>query len=214
MNRYERAIGLRTIYMTLIRRTEMILAIFLPLFIASYVVTQYMMPKAYTSTSTISDNGAITQPNYELIKMKMKDTTVLEATVNSLKGKGYTVTTSEISSSLNFSAFASNMVSFTVSFKSKDAALAKQALTDFDTAALENAKASYASFANLTISSPAGDAQKTSSEDKYFLIGAAASFVLALGIPFVYEIVKDEVFESRDIEDLGALGAEVRCSGK
>lgn len=212
MERYERSIGLRSIYLTLIRRTEMILAIFLPLFLASYVVTQYVLKKSYTSTSTISNNAAISQANYDLIKMKMKESTVYEKTVASLKAKGYsTVKIDDISSGLSFSAFSSNMVSFTVSFTNKDTNFAKAALADYDTAAVENAKAS---FANLVISSPASEAKKSSSEDKYFLIGAAASFVLALGIPFVYEIAKDEVFEKRDIEDIGALGFEVRCTGK
>ncbi len=218
MQNYERVITLKTIYLTLVRRTEMILLFFLPLFLASYIVTNHVMAKTYTSSTVINNGGsAINQATYSAMGLALKTGSIFEKTEDALADSGLkhsdgsAITVSEISSGLSFSTFVSNMVAFTVSFSSSDNTIVQSVLKEYSTVALESVSETYP---NLAIYSAATEATKTSSENKYFFVGVAASLVLALGIPFVFEILADEVFDADDIQMLGAPGFEIKMSGK
>ena len=62
MEPYERNISLRTIYITLLRRIEVILLIFIPVALISFIVTNFGMQKQYTSSMVIrrTDNANLT----------------------------------------------------------------------------------------------------------------------------------------------------------
>ena len=217
MAEYERSISLKTIYLTLVRRTEMILLLFLPLFLASYIVTNHVMTKSYASTSNIQNNVAISQAAYTLIQNSMKSSEIFETVETNLAeagtkhANGTAVTASEVQKSISFSAFASNMVSFTVTFATKDSTIAKKALAEYVNVALE---ANATTYPNLKVYSPAGEAYKTSKENQYFLVGTVASLVVALVIPFIIEIAGDEVFDAKDVRLFGCEASEIRASGK
>ena len=217
MEKYERTVSLRTIYLTLLRRTEAILVIFFPLALASFLVTSYMIPKQYTTTSSIANNAAIAQATYDVMKLKIQNDEVYTTVAANLKtsgikhSSGKEITKSEISSGLSFSAYKSNMVDFIISFVTKDQSVAKGILTEYTNVALETL---LPSFANLSISKEAGNPTKTSKENTYLLVGVAASLVLALGVPFVYEIVADKVYDRKDIEAWGAPAFDLYVSGK
>ena len=222
MQKYERTIGLKTIYLTLVRRTEAILALFIVLVGASFIVTNFMMGKQYTSTSVMANNAAITQPVYTLIQNNIKSDATIDSVVKNLKTAkvthtgGKDITASEIKSGLSFSAFAANMVQFTVSFKSSDAAIVQYTLDEVVNVSydlLKNNK-DFSSLATLSIFSKASNAVKTSKENTYLLIGVAASLVVALGVPFVWEIAEDTVYDKKEVEDWGAPAFELRASGK
>ena len=186
MQKYERTIGLRTIYLTLIRRTEMILAIFLVLAGASFIVTNFFMAKQYTSTSVVANNAAITQPVYTLMQNNIKSDNTMNAVVKNLSTAGVkhkngnAITLSDVKSGLSFSTWASNMVQFTLSYKTNDETVAQPILTEITNVAYDVLKPSYA---GLTIYSEATKPAKTSKENTYLLVGVAASLVLALGVP-------------------------------
>ncbi|MDY6391860.1 MAG: hypothetical protein SPL80_03380 [Bacilli bacterium] len=217
MEKYERTISLRTIYLTLLRRTEAILIIFFPLALASFLVTSFMIPKQYTTTSSMANGTAITQINYDLLKLKVQNDEVYSAVEANLKtsgikhSNGKEITKSEISFGLSFSAYKSNMVSFTISFVTQDQSVAKDVLTEYTNVALETLAPNWV---NLRISQAAGNPVKTSKENTYLLVGVATSLVLALGIPFVYEIVVDQVYDHKDIEAWGAPAFDLYVSGK
>ncbi|MBO6285540.1 MAG: hypothetical protein J6O18_04420 [Bacilli bacterium] len=217
MQKYERTIGLKTIYLTLVRRTEAILALFIVLVGASFIVTNFMMGKQYTSTSLMANNAAISQPTYTLMQNNIKSDATIDSVVKNLKtakvthGNGKDVTASEIKSGLSFSAFAANMVQFTVSFKSSDAAIVQYTLEEVMNVSYDVLKPTYA---GLSIYSPASAAVKTSKENTYLLVGVAASLVVALGVPFVWEIAEDAVYDKKEVESWGAPAFELRASGK
>ena len=217
MEKYERTISLRTIYLTLLRRTEAILIIFFPLALASFLVTSYMIPKQYTTTSSIANNALIAQSTYDVMKLKIQNDEVYTTVAMNLKtsgikhSNGKEITMSEISSGISFSAYKSSMVSFTISFVTSDQSVAKGVLTEYTNVALETL---LPSFANLSVSKEAGNPSKTSKENTYLLIGVAASLVLALGVPFVYEIVADKVYDRKDIEAWGVPAFDLYVSGK
>ncbi len=216
---YERSISLKTIYLTLTRRTELILLLFLPLFLASYIVTNHVMTKSYASASTISNNNnaAIAQTTYNSMQMSFKSSEIFETVETNLAkagtkhANGTAITASEVQKSISFSAYASSMVSFTVTFATKDSTIAQKALAEYVNVALETNATAYP---NLKVYSPAGEAYKTSKENQYFLIGTAASLVVALVIPFIIEIVGDEVFDAKDVRLFGCEASEIRASGK
>ncbi|MBQ7243954.1 MAG: hypothetical protein IJS52_07090, partial [Bacilli bacterium] len=56
---YERQIGLRTIWLTILRRFVDAIVIFVPIALASFVVTQKVMTKSFTSSTTLTINGVI-----------------------------------------------------------------------------------------------------------------------------------------------------------
>jgi hypothetical protein len=103
------------------------------------------------------------------------------------------------------------MVSFTVTFATKDSTIAQKALAEYVNVALETNAADYP---HLKVYSPAGEAYKTSKENQYFLIGAVASLVVALVIPFIIEIAGDEVFDAKDVRVFGCEASEIRASEK
>lgn len=198
----------------------MILLIFIPLFLISYLVPTRALPKEYTSTAIFEYNGAIPQSSYSLMTNRLKADAIFESVAENLAAEGEKklvhengkpITSSEISRGLSFSSFTSNMVSFTISFKSNDSTIVQGVLTEYTFVALE---AIHEAYPNLQLSREASKETKTSNENRYFLIGAAASLVLALGIPFVYEIIADQVFDDKDIKAFGLEGFELRASGR
>lgn len=198
----------------------MILLIFIPLFLASYLVPTRVLKKEYTSTAVIENNAAIAQATYSLITNRFKADAIYESVAENLAAEGEKklvhengkpITASEISSGLSLSAYASNMVNFTISFKSNDSTIVQGVLAEYTSVALE---VTHEAYPNLKLSREASKGAKTSNENKYFLIGAAASLVLACGIPFVYEIIADQVFDDKDIKVFGLEGFELRASGR
>ena len=225
MQKYERVIGLKTIYMTLLRRTEAILALFFAFALASFIVTNFFIPKEYTSTATFATNdysAAITSANYPGLQSELKSDLVLEAVVNNLKtGKvthanGNNVTKSEVSSGLSFApTSASSAISkFTVTFKSDEPGLTKYVLSEYCAVAKDYLGNHATAAFKKVVPGEASEATKTSKENTYLLIGVAASLVVALAVPFIYEIVTDQVYQKSDIEDFGAEAFEIRASGK
>ena len=67
-------------------------------------------------------------------------------------------------------------------------------------------------FAALTVDNPASAGVKNSKENRYFLIAAAAGLVVALAVPFVYEIIADEVYDAKDITDWGVPATLIDAS--
>ena len=191
----------------------MILAIFLPLVLVSYLVTNFGIKKTYASSTTIANNAAISQAAYSAIQLAMNSDEVKTTVTTNLAAvkhaDGSAIAKSELS--FSFSTFASNMITFNITFSSRDNTIIQRVLTEYTTVALETTKASYP---NLSVYTPASNPVKTSKENRYFLIGVAASVVLALGIPFIWEIVADQVYETKDLELLGVDGFEVYSSGK
>ena len=225
MQKYERVIGLKTIYMTLLRRTEVILVLFFTFALASFIVTNFFIPKEYTSTATFAtndDTAAIASTNYPSLQSVLKGDLVLETVVNNLKtGKvthanGNNVTKSELLSGLSFAptSTSSQISRFTVSFKSAELGLTKYVLSEY-CAVAKDVLGNHATAAfKKVVPGEVSEAAKTSKENTYLLIGVAASLVVALAVPFIYEIVTDQVYQKSDIEDFGAEAFEIRASGK
>ena len=214
MERYEKTIGLKTIYLTLARRLHIVVLIFLPLALASFIVTQFVLTKTYQSTVSMGRGGTnvITTAQHTVMQSYIKDATVneedptksgaLAKAVEKLKAENITITTSEINAGLSFATMANNSASFSFSFTSKKQAIVQPVLKAVSEAAVENLSTTK-DYATSTIVSAASAAKKNSKENTYLLIALAGSAVLALGVPFVYEIIADEVYDKEDIESLG-----------
>lgn len=214
MEGYEKSIGLKTIWLTLIRRFEYILFIFIPVAITTFVVTRFVLTKTYQSSVSVALNKTFSAADFSVYQSYVKNSEVLDSAVNKLQTeKGISITSGEITTGLSFTAPATNSISGSFSFTSS-----KQAIVQPVVEALSEVSVSYAKekdatkFATLNISSPASAAKKNSSENKYLLIGIAAGLVVSLGIAFIDEIISDELYDAKDIQTLGCEGFELNVS--
>lgn len=239
MENYERQIGLKTIYLTLIRRFIFIFVIFIPVAIASFVVTQKLLPVSYQSSVTYKNgNGnAITTAHHSNMQTFLRDTVVISEeqkaenpsyqsgavtkAVNKLNEQNITIDAAAINSGLTFGSFTNNATSFTVTFTTNTNGIADKVLQALVDAVKENISEGYtgtskidAAYKNFNASnaSAASSAASVKKNRNYLLIALAAGLVLALGVPFVYEIVSDEVYDRKDIEGLGSDSFELAAS--
>ena len=207
MEKYERTIGLKTIWLTIIRRWKIILVIFIPTALASLVVTQFIIKKTYQSSATFLNNADL-KSGHASIQHKMQKTdsenTIINKTVTNLASaeKPITISSADLLNGLSFTAYStSSPYVFTFSFKSTNKSIVQPVVTELSKVALADLKADYA---NLDISSPASAPKDVSNGKKYLLIGLAAGAVLGLGIAFVDEIISDEVYDEDEILSLGS----------
>ena len=64
MEGYEKSICLKTIWLTIVRRFEYILLIFVPIALATLIVTRFVLKKTYQSTVTVSLNKTFSDTGY------------------------------------------------------------------------------------------------------------------------------------------------------
>lgn len=217
MNSYERSIGLKTIYLTLIRRLLFIVLIFVPIAFGSFIATNFLMTKTYVSNVVMSKTTVFNASTYNLISVNYKKTELLSSVLTKLSedeikhSNGTPIKESELSLGLSLSALNTSSISVTISFQSRDSKIVQPVLSEYASLAVEVLKNSGGDLNTLSITSNASEHKKNSREDKYFLIALAAGAVLALGIPFVYEIFADEVYDKDDLKAFGVEGFEIKA---
>ena len=201
--------------------------IFIPIALVSYIVTDTMLNKTYISSASISRGSgqAITTIQYSVMQAYFVDTTenkedpsksgAIAKAVSALVADNITITADEIKNGISFDSITSTSTSFVVKFAYKNQVMVQPILKAVSEFAIENMKNSGNSdYKNSYIVSPASTAIKSSKERTYFFIALAAGFVVAFGIPFVDEIVGDEVYDKYDIENLGCNAFEVNTKPK
>lgn len=215
MESYEKSIGLKTIWLTFARRWKLILVIFIPIALGAFIVTRFMLKTTYSSSAVITTNSALDINGYNRVKNEITKDEVYESAAYSLKENSIThaggaeITATDIKSGITFTAFTSGIY-IPVSFTTSEQGIAQNVLEAYATSAKEKAKTLYNA---SDISTHASTEKAESDFKKYFLIALAADLVLALGIPFVQEILDDEVYDRKDIEMLGSEGFELSTTG-
>ena len=127
---------------------------------------------------------------------------------------GSSVTSSEIYSGISFTSLATNSIYVTFSFQSSDKAIVQKVTAELANVSIEKLKEASTDYSKLVVSTPATSAVKNSKEKRYFLIALAVDAVLALGVPFIYEIFADEVYDKEDVTYLGSDSFELKVSKK
>lgn len=234
MEPYQRTISLKTIWLTIVRRYLGIILIFVPIALASLIVTQTMMTKTYMSSFTLSNAAVINATQYAIIQNSLKDSK-LSYTVTPEGGEAEThyvyteaakalktagtkhfngaeITADEIYSRISVGSLATNSITLTFSYFSADS-LVPQKILDATSPFLVTAFKQKANMPNLS-AKQASNVSKSSSENRYFIIALAAGLVIALALPFIDEILSDEVWDYKDIYNLGADGFEIKASAK
>ena len=227
MDRYERIIGLKTIWTTIVRRWYVFFMIFIPVALISYIVTDKLLAKSYVSSVSFSRGAGttISTAQHTVMQTYITDTTenkedptksgAIARAVAALVQEEITITAADIKAGISFNSMTNGAASFTVIFTSKNQAMVQPILKAVSEFAVENMKnAGINDYKNATIVSPASAPTKNSKERTYFLIALVAGFVVAFGIPFVDEIVGDEVYDKKDIENLGCSAFEVKAKPK
>lgn len=229
MNNYEKTIGFKTIWTSIIRRWHIFLMIFVPVCLVSLLVTNVFFVKTYISAIAISRGGIINATHYAIIQNYVTNTSSKDGnegavyiTALNLKEEGFThkngseITVNEIYSGISFRALETNALEVSFSFQSTDSSITQKVLNELTKNAINNLKVSGAADYNQMsiVGDGASSPVKNSKERTYFLIALAAGFVVAFGIPFVDEIVSDEVYDKYDIEALGCSAFEVKAKPK
>lgn len=217
---YERLIGLKTIWLTIVRRFKVIFIIFIPIALASVMYTQLFMTKTYQSSVTYYCAGSFTAVKYPAIPSAVKSMETATQVEKNLAGaddhvvvrhaNGNPITKEEIYSGITIaSSISSTTGTISFTYQSTDKTVTKAILEEVATVALPEV---VKTFAGTVISTHAGEGVKNSSENKYMLIGIAAGLVLACGFAFVDEIFSDEVYDKYDVMNLGSDGFEITVS--
>jgi capsular polysaccharide biosynthesis protein len=208
MKKYERQIGLKTIALTFIRRFDILLIIFLPVLIGSFVATQFIMTKKYYSNIVVSKfSNTITSEQYQNIKLHCLDDGIVDTAVTNLSNNGIkhfngtAITSNDIKNGMSFPKYVSSN-SETLSFVSTDKTITKPVLTEVTTLVVELVKKSWSQLSDLHISSNATEASKDKTPLKYFLIASAAGLGVAFVTAFVYEIASDRLYDCSDIRNM------------
>lgn len=209
MNNYNKIIGLKTIWLTFVRRWKVILIIFIPIVLASVISTQFIMTKKYRSSYTLDNVGVLSNDTYNKIAFIIQRAETINAAVEKLAAEGTSVTASQISSGISIPSWTGNTQYITVSYTSSNKSIIKPILTSLSEASLDALKPSYTS---MVISSQPGDPTLASKNTTYLIVGLVASIIFSLGFAFVYEIISDEVYDKADIENLGCGGFDFTVS--
>ena len=204
MNNYEKRIGLKSIYLTFVRHFVEMLIIFVPIAIVSLIVTKGFIKPSYSASVTFTKSTTFTTAHYETLVRTMKSDEAAAAANISKKqyneGLSYpTSYTNNAKSELVFS-FKSNNKNIPVNAINAAAEYAKAAINE--KAPLDK---------ELSFTAASGTSTNDSS-NKYLLIALAVDLVLSLGVPFIFEIVGDQVYDRDDIEYLGCGGFEISAS--
>lgn len=208
MEKYERNIGLKTIGLTFVRRIDILIVIFLPVLIGSFVITQFIMTKKYYSNIVVSKySNTITNEQYQNIKLHCLDSNLVETAATNLFEKGIkhsdgtSISSKDIKNGMSFPSYVSSN-SETLSFVSTDKTITKPVLTEVTTLVVESVKKTWSALSDLHISSDATEPSKVNTPLKYFLIASAAGLGVAFVTAFVYEIASDRLYDCSDIRNM------------
>ena len=208
MDKYEKSIGLKTIWLTIVRRFKIVFLFFIPILAVAFIYTQKMMKPTYSSTVTITKNSTITNDNYNKLvayaisnEVKTNVVSALEAEGKKHKN-GNAIVESDINPS--FATYVSNKVSTSFTISSSDGSVTEDIANAVKNYIAENfsEKTSY-SFGNASKADPGNKSTK------YFIIITFVGVIIGLGLGFVDEITSDEVYDAKDVETLGLASFEI-----
>ncbi len=209
MEYYERNIGFRTIYLTIVRRFKLILLIFLPILGVSLIVSFFVLPKTFQSSVTISKSSSIMSiTNYETIQSYVKSTGTINKTAEQLKkesishSNGNEITLDEIYSGITFAPLGTNSISVTFYFQSSDKGCTQSVLSvlaNITVDALRNDPATSKEFSALSITTPPSVPHKNTSDTKIVLVSLFVGLVISFAASFVYEVYSDKIYNDKDL---------------
>lgn len=232
---YERTISLKTIWLTITKRWLSIVLIFAPIALATLIVTQGIMQKSYSSSSSLSINAVVNTTQHAVVKSSVADSsltytipmedggsqvifayreaeTKLEA-AGTKHANGSKITASEIFSGMGVNALATNATDIVITFTSSDSSITAKVLDEIGPMIVSAVKQKGVGLDGMVYNA-ASAAKKVSKETTYMLIGFAAGFVVACVLPFIDEILSDEVHDGKDIASLGGDSFEIKASKK
>ena len=204
MEKYEKTIGLKTVWLTFVRRWKIMLTIFIPSALVTLVISLFFVPKQYQSSAIYLNNATSSANTYSGIQYQIQKQETLEKTIKSLEENySLTITIDTIANGLSFTAYNSSspgIVKF--SFTSKTLSIVKPVVETLSTVALDELKTN--GFDKVVISSSASNPVSVGKGKTYLLIGITASAILGLGIAFIDEIISDEIYDEDDVLLLGS----------
>lgn len=214
MKKYEREIGLKTLGLTFKKRWLAMLLILVPIVGASFIVTNKMFDNKFQSTSSIERPKIFDASTHAKLAMYVKSNEVIQKTFDSLSAKTvYTAT--DIQNSITTPTYNSSATSyyFVITFTNKVNSNMKVVLSKLTEAVVEVAlEKDPKTFEGIKINQDASTPKNIANNNKYFYIFSAIGVILAIAVPFIFEITSDEVYDKKDIKKLGSKGFELKVN--
>lgn len=206
MDTYEKSIGLKTIWLTIIRRFKIILLFFIPIVLVSFLGTKKVFKTSYQASMSIKMGGAtISQDNHgKLMNFVTSDDTKAKVSENLAK-KENPINIEASAINLSYTTWKSGITSISVSFKSSNKTVATEVMKELKTYVSD--PANYADAAKYQFNEPS--TQTISKQKKYFLILAVLGAVVSFGLAFYDEISSDEVYDAKDVKAFGGDAFEI-----
>ena len=219
MEKYERKISFKTLFLSFIRRYDFMVMVLLPLLAVTVIFTQVINKKNYYSEVSLKYyDSVISEDNYKKIYSIANSEGTAIAVANGLKSdnfhhaNGSEITSTEILSGLSFERYVPNTVRFNYSFLSTDSSIVKKVLenyTDFVLYTLKTDKTTSSTLGGVSIAEPPSDPKLSNQNQKNLLLGAAVGVAASIVLGFAAEIILDEIYDKNDVESLGASGFEI-----
>lgn len=210
--KYEKRIGVKALWKTIIRRWRILLVIFVPIAMISIITTQLILPKKYSSNFTLNNNYVnLDNSNYEKVVAVVKKEETLAQTSQNLANRNIDISATQILNGISIPAMKSSTPYIVVTYTSTNKSIVQPVIDELSLVALEKVKLN---FPNMSISSKSNDSTKTSKETAYMFIALAAGAVLSFAFAFIDEVISDEVYDKSDIEFYGVPAFEFNVSKK
>ena len=144
MKKYEKKVGLKTVWMTIVRRWKIISLIFVPAVLITFLITQVFIPENYQSNATLLNDTNLTSASHDAIRSKIQNETILGKASQYLEANySISLTSSNILNGLSFTPFnSSNAGIVKFSYSSKTKSLVKPVVESVSNVAVEELKAS------------------------------------------------------------------------
>lgn len=219
MKKYEKSISLKTLWLTFVRRFDILLICFIPLCIAAVISTQFIMKKRYVSTVTLAKSTIITNEQYQNIETAARTESLVKKALESLETQnvkhsdGSAINPSEIENGLSFPAYSANSISLSFSFASSDKTVSRYVLGAIASCVVDELKTRSA-YSDLQVVGAPSEAKLDGKNNKYLLIACGAGLVLSYALAFVFEFASDEVYDASDVQQFGVDCVEIKLKNE
>lgn len=205
MNSYEKNIGLRTMWLTFIRRFKIILLFFIPILLVSFLGTKKVFKTSYQSNMTVTTGGVINLENHTNLVNFVTKTETKEKVSSALSKKATPIIIEPSAIAFSITSWKNNLTSMSISFKSNNNTIATEVMNELKTYISDPENFQYAT--RYQFNEPTSST--INKQKKYFLILAFLGAMISVGLAFYDEVSSDEVYDVKDVKLMGLDGFEL-----
>jgi capsular polysaccharide biosynthesis protein len=220
MKKYERSINFKTLFLTFVRRFEIMIILFVPIALGTIIYSQFFIKKEFKSDiSFMNYYSVIKDSEYTNFSTCVKSSGVLSKTAYGLKDKGIfhangkEITAEEISDGIYIAPNEANTIYIRLSFTSEDKTISQPVLNELaDVTRWTLLTEKSYGLSGISIVGEASEAKDSGKRNKTLYLGLGAGLAASILCGFISEIIFDEVYDKSDVEMMGCACYEVSLS--